>query len=169
MPGKKPEETATVVSPCAQEPILEPRVGWIAGVEGGAPLVDYPGNPGVPVRARSAVKLAPEALLAAAASGQGAVLLFEEGDPGRPLLMGVLEPESETPFLDEILAAPAREAKVVEVDGDRVLLDAKREVVIRCGRSSIRMSRNGIVLSGVRIETRAAGLHRVKSGKTEIN
>lgn len=83
--------------------------------------------------------------------------------------MGVLEPESETPLLDEILATPARESRVVEVDGDRVLLDAKREVVIRCGRSSIRMSRNGIVLSGVRIETRAAGLHRVKSGKTEIN
>jgi len=84
-----------------------------------------------------------EVLLAAAASRRGAVLLFEEGDPRRPLLMGLLEPESETPFLDEVLATPAGgAAKVAEVDGERVVIDGKREVVLRCGPSSIMFTRS---------------------------
>jgi hypothetical protein len=153
-----------------QERILEPRVGWIAGVEDNTPLVDFEGNPAGPVRARSTVKVSPDALLMAAASSRGAVLLFEDGDPARPLVVGLLEPENETPLLDKILSAATFEVpKMVEVDGDRLVIEGKREVVLRCGTSSMTLTQNGIVLCGDRFEARTTDPHRIKSGKTEIN
>lgn len=145
------------------------RVGWIAGVVEGAPKVSWPGNAAGPVRARCAVRLGAEVLLAAAAEKRGAVLVFEEGDAARPILVGLLEPE--TPLLDEILGAPAEKLpELAEVDGKRVEVKGRDEVVLRCGQASITLRRNGrIVIRGVQLETRARGLQRIKGGKVEIN
>ncbi len=153
------------------ERIAGVRVGWIAAVERGAPAVDWPGNGAGPVRARSAVRLGAEALLAAAAERRGAVLLFEDGDPARPILLAILGPERETPLLDEILGRPAeRLPDVAHVDGKRVVLEGRDEVVLRCGQASITLRRNGrVVIKGVQLETRARGLQRIKGGKVEIN
>lgn len=145
------------------------RVGWIVGVVEGAPKVSWPGHAAGPVRARCAVRLGAEALLAAAAERRGAVLVFEEGDAARPILVGLLEPE--TPLLDAILGAPAeRLPELAEVDGKRVVVTGRDEVVLRCGQASITLRRNGrIVIRGVQLETRARGLQRIKGGKVEIN
>jgi Domain of unknown function (DUF6484) len=152
-----------------RERIQGARVGVITGVVHGAPQVSWPGNGGGPVRARTAVRLGGEALLAAAAERRGAVLVFEEGDPARPILVGLLEPE--TPLLDEILGAPAEKLpEIAEVDGKRVVVEGRDEVVLRCGRASITLRRNGrVVIRGVQLETRARGLQRIKGGKVEIN
>lgn len=152
-----------------RERIAGARVGAVAGVIEGAPLVSWPGHAGAPVRARSAVRLAPDALLAAAAERRGAVLVFEEGDPARPILVGLLEPE--TPLLDALLGAPAEALPdLAEVDGRRVVVEGKDEVVLRCGQASITLRRNGrVVIRGVQLETRARGLQRITGGKVEIN
>jgi hypothetical protein len=145
------------------------RVGVIAGVVQGAPEVSWPGRRGRPVRARLAIPLRGEALVAAAAERRGAVLVFEGGDPARPIVVGLLEPE--TPLLDELLGAPAeRRPEVAHVDGKRVVIEGRDEIVLRCGRASITLRRNGrIALHGMQLETRARGLQRIKGGKVEIN
>lgn len=161
---------------CAPLPIVPDeggarvRVGWIAGADGAVPRVDYPGNPGGPVGARSTVPLEPEALLAAVARRQGAVLLLAEGEP-RPILIGLLQPETETPLLDAVLGAPAeRLVEVAEVDGKRVVVEGRDEIVLRCGEASITLRRNGrVVIRGTQLETRASGLQRIQGGKIEIN
>jgi hypothetical protein len=145
------------------------RVGWIAGVVQGAPEVSWPGNRRGPVRARLAISLRGEALVAAAAERRGVVLVFDGGDSARPILVGLLEPE--TPLLDELLGGQAEKLPdVAEVDGKRVVIDGRDEIVLRCGKASISLRRNGrIAIRGVQLETRARGLQRIKGGKVEIN
>lgn len=173
----------------AAERILEPRVGWIEAVAPtGEAIVDFEGSAGGPVVARLALRLTPGALAEAAARRQGAVLLFERGDPARPIVMGLVEaPPSPTPMLDLVLetqdsaggnAARGEESANHEevnrleatVDGRRVVIDGKDEIVLRCGKASITLRRNGkIVIRGTYVESWAAGTNRIKGGAVRIN
>jgi hypothetical protein len=56
------------------------------------------------------------------------------------------------------------------VDGKRVVLDARDEIVLRCGKASITLRRNGrIVIRGTYVETRSQGTNRIKGGSVQIN
>jgi hypothetical protein len=162
-------KTGTIVAfPLTQDRIPGARIGWITRVDSRIPHVDFKGNRHGPLRARVAVGFAPEDFLAAVASRQGAILLFEDADPARPILVGLVQETSETPLLDQILGAPV--AEVAQVDGKRVLVEGRDEIVLRCGEASITLRRNGRVsIRGVGIETRASGLQRIRAGKVEIN
>jgi hypothetical protein len=148
------------------------RVGVLADIAGGAPWVEFPGSGG-PVRARSMVPLEPAAV--AGGARPEVVLLFEEGDAARPIVAGLLEPEVATPALDAVLAdrETARRAglpEIAEVDGERVVLEGKEEVVLRCGDASITLRRDGrIVVRGQYVETHAAGTNRIKGATVKIN
>lgn len=147
------------------------RIGIVVGAEAGAPLVEFPGNAGGPVRARSMIPLGPDDLADAAARRREVVLLFDDGDPGRPIVAGFLEAPSATPGLDAALEATV-EARpdVALVDGRRVVIDGKDEVVLRCGKASITLRRNGkVVVRGLHVETHAAGTNRIKGGSVKIN
>jgi Domain of unknown function (DUF6484) len=172
---------ATPAAAAEEQPILAPRVGWVAGVGGDAGvLVDFPGNARGPLPARSTLVLDGKAVLEAVASRQGVVLLFENGDPSLPLLIGLVEPAGRTPLLDLILEEPAAEGSSspagapapaeATVDGSRVVFEGKDEIVLRCGESSITLRRNGkIVIRGAYVETHAAGTNRIKGGSVRIN
>jgi hypothetical protein len=156
------------------EPILGTKVGQVVGVDAqGRLLVDFAGNPVGPMPARSTLPLDEQARQTAVATRQQAVLLFENGDPRLPLLMGLLQPTSETPHLDALLslpAAPEHEPVETTVDGRRVVLTAQDEIVLRCGQSSIVLRRNGqVIIRGLQVETRATGLNRIKGGNVQIN
>lgn len=147
------------------------KVGWVAGVDGeGNPLVDFPGSSG-PVCARSIVPLDAGAIQNAAATRQGAVLIFEGGDERLPILLGLLHKPSSTPILDTLLSEPLpREQTEATLDGKRVVLEGKDEIVLRCGQSSITLRRNGkVLIRGVQVETQATGTNRIKGGSVQIN
>lgn len=154
------------------ERILGTRVGWVTGAtsDGGA-LVDYPGSPHGPLPARSAIPLDREALTHAARERQGAILLFENGDPGLPLLMGLIHAPSKTPLLDAVLEPPLDEGRMdAQVDGQRVVIEGRDEVVLRCGKASLTLRRNGqVLLRGINIRTEADEVHKIKGGKVQIN
>ncbi len=167
-------------TPAADERILAHRVGWIAGVSGGALLVDFRGNARGPIAARATVALDPAAALAAVGRRQEAVLVFEEGDPALPIVVGLVQPTAPSMIdlvLDEAApageasAAPAHEdAAVAVLDGKRVVLEGEDEVVLRCGAASITLRRNGkIVIRGSYVESHAAGTNRIKGGSVRIN
>jgi len=155
----------------AGQPISGVRVGWIAGFDARrGVLVDFPGSGGA-VPARSIVPLDQQAVERAVADRQGAVLQFENGDSKLPVLMGLLQPTVQTPLLDAILAAPPEGEKVeAKVDGKRVVIEGKDEIVLRCGQASITLRRNGkVLLRGTYLETRATGTNRIKGGAVQIN
>jgi hypothetical protein len=57
-----------------------------------------------------------------------------------------------------------------DVDGRRVRVVAKDEIVLECGEASITLRRNGkIVIRGTYVETYATGTNRVKGGQVRIN
>jgi hypothetical protein len=56
------------------------------------------------------------------------------------------------------------------VDGKRVLIEGRDEIVFRCGKASITLRRNGkVVIRGTRIESVSRGLQRVLGAAVEIN
>jgi Domain of unknown function (DUF6484) len=147
--------------------------------------VEFEGNGGTPVPARSTVALDAETLARAARERQGAVLVFEGGDAARPVLLGLLAAPSPSPLIDSAIeetrrsagaaraAAPAAQRKddiEARLDGKRVVLEAREEIVLRCGDASITLRRDGkLMVKGAYVETRATGVNRIKGGAVKIN
>lgn len=130
-----------------------PIVGRLVGLAStGEPLVDFPENrSGRPQPARSTV------VLDAASVGAEVLLLFERGDLSRPLVTGVLQPVKPS-------------AAAVEVDGERVVFTAEKEIVFRCGEASITLTRAGkVLIKGAYLLSRSSGVNRIKGGSVQIN
>jgi len=86
---------------------------------------------------------------------QDVVLVFEQGDPARPIIMGVL------------LSVPKREASGPM---ENLVLTASRAITLRCGQSTLTLTRAGkILLRGAYILSRSSGVNRVKGGAVQIN
>jgi hypothetical protein len=121
--------------------------------------VDFPGNAAGPLPARTTVAVPPPP----AVGSVEVVLLFEDGDLRRPIIAGVLGPATAEARLDS-------PAVVAEVDGRRLVIEGKDEVVLRCGEASITLRRNGrVVIRGAEVESRASGTNKVRGGSVRIN
>ena len=169
----KPEDKGQGLSGDVEERIREPRVGWLHGRSpDGALLVDFPGNRRGPLPAELFVPLEAETLARAVESRQAVALLFQDGEPSRPMVVGLRQgPSSTTPNLDAVLAEPLpavpREATV---DGKRVLIEGRDEVVLQCGKASITLRRDGQVqIKGINILTDADERQRIRGRKVQIN
>lgn len=165
--------TASAVSSPASPSV---RVGClVAGSKPGALLVDFEGNAGNPRVARSMISLDEQALKEAVTTRRPAVLLFENQDPQRPIVVGLMAPDPGAALLGSLLRAPAiapTPPKPMEarVDGKRVVIEGEQEVVLRCGEASITLRRDGkVMLRGAYVETTAKGLNRIRGGSVKIN
>ena len=119
--------------------------------EDGVPRVSFPGC--ADAEGVSARSMAP---LGAADIGAQVALMFENGDPGRPLVIG------------RLLGAPA--TPQVQLDDERLELRAEREIVLRCGKASITLTRAGkVIIQGAYLSSRSSGVNRIKGGSVQIN
>lgn len=127
--------------------------------EGCTPLVLYAGQPGsAAVRARTVIDLHGPHI------GQPVTLMFEEGDAARPIVTGVIRQSEGWPLADK----PAQVE--VDADGERMIVSAKEQLVLRCGKASITLTRAGKVLvQGTYVLTRSSGVNRVKGGSVQLN
>ena len=127
--------------------------------EGQTPLVTFTGQIGAAaVRARSVVDLH------GAHVGQRVVLMFEEADPTRPIVMGVLRGAHGWPL-------PETPAQVeVDADGERMLVSARDQLVLRCGKASITLTSAGkVLIQGSYISSRSSGVNWIKGGSVQLN
>ena len=120
------------------------------------------------VSARLAVAATRERIEAAIADCQQAVVLFENGDRARPIILGFIEALQPAPAAPQ----PAEAAPVIEadVDGKRVRVTAQDEIVLQCGSASVTLRRNGrVIIRGTYVESRSDGTNRIKGGQVQIN
>ncbi len=102
----------------------------------------------------------PEGALGAA-RGRQVVLLFERGDPRRPVIVG---------WVQELPAADPPERRYVRVDGRVLVLEGQQEVELRCGEASILLHRDGrIELRGRTILSEAREMQRIRGAAVRIN
>lgn len=142
-------------------------IGTLAKIdEGGYPLVDFAGNAAAqPLMARSTAALDPNDV------GCEVALMFEGSDPRKPVVLGVIQAapptrESVKPDEHDEDAPPLD----VEIDGQRVVLTAEKEIVLRCGKASITLTRAGkILIRGAFLLSRSSGVNRIKGGSVQIN
>jgi hypothetical protein len=127
--------------------------------DGSGGLVRYPGQPGTAaLPARTTVDLDRRHI------GQSVVLMFEGADPKLPLVMGVLRPAHGWPVLEQ------PEQVEIDADGARMVVDAKQELTLRCGKASITLTKAGkVLIQGTYVSSRSLGVNRVNGGSVQIN
>lgn len=135
-------------------------VGWSAH---GAPLVDFPANPHGPRPARATIPIPS----ASREAPREVLLTFDEERSDRPIVIGLLEPETTDHAATPSLGVTKLHAVV---DGKRAVIEGQDEIVLKCGLASITLRRNGrVVVRGTYVETRAEGINRVRGAAVEIN
>ena len=97
--------------------------------------------------------------------GRSVVLAFDGGDVGRPIVLGIIE----APDAVGLPRALSQELDV-RVDGERVTIEAEREVVIKCGEASITLTRAGkVLIRGTYVLSRSSGANRIKGASVDVN
>ena len=91
-------------------------------------------------------------------------MMFEDGDPHRPIIIGWLRTR-------EPLASSESLGQVgVELDGERLVILAKEQIVLRCGKASITLTKTGkVLIQGAYVSSRSTGVNRVKGGSVQLN
>lgn len=170
------EDADALLSPLLQAPaaaaqsrVLAGPLGPVPGVlvgellaltdDGKTPLVRLPApHAPQPRRALSTVDLH------GAHIGHPVVLMFEEGDADRPIVMGLVQGRAGWP-----LAEPPAQVDV-QADGARLVVHAREEMVLRCGKASITLTKAGkVIIEGSYLLSRSTGVNRVKGGSVQLN
>ena len=126
--------------------------------EGRTPLVIYTGQPGsAALPARTIMDIHGSHI------GRQVVLMFDQGDPRRPIVMGSLRSQEGWP-----LERPGQVE--IDADGERMIVSAKEQLVLRCGKASITLTRTGkILIDGAYVSSRSSGVNRIKGGSVQLN
>lgn len=127
--------------------------------DGQTPLVRYPGQPGnAAVRARSMLNLHGPHI------GKSVVLSFEGGNACLPIVMGVLKTG-----VPQAFAAPADQVEI-DADGQRMVVSAREQLVLKCGKASITLTKAGkVLIAGSHVSSYSSGMNRIKGGAVQIN
>ncbi|MBL8561846.1 MAG: hypothetical protein JNN06_06160 [Gemmobacter sp.] len=145
MPQPKP-------APLSEAPRIEGVVvGHILSLQDDGPLVSHPLSP-TPVLARSLS--APDTLVA----GDAVALMFEAGDPARPIVMG------------RMAALPGLGDLTISSDAEQTVISHPRKLVLRCGKASVSLDAEGRVqLRGEYLLSLARGVNRIAGGAVKVN
>lgn len=151
-------------------------IGSLANInEQGQPVVKYHnGNQSV-----SHVALTTQALTKKQI-GRQVALLFANGNLESPVIMGVIHSPlqdmlesfsvSQNSEHNEVEFQPGHTVDDVQVDGERIVLKGKKEIVLKCGEASITLTRSGkVLIRGKYLLNRSSGVNRIMGGSVQVN
>lgn len=97
--------------------------------------------------------------------GREVVVWFDGSEARVPIIMGVIEPRGQS-----VPSGEDRPGFTVQADDERYVIQAEREIVLRCGDASITLTRAGkVVIKGNYILSRSAGYNKIKGAAIDIN
>ncbi|MDG4874033.1 DUF6484 domain-containing protein [Mesorhizobium sp. WSM4935] len=129
-------------------------IGLFLGFDEGGPLVVFPGNPReTAVAARSLAELTSDMI------GAEVALLFQDGDLGRPLIVGrIIDPQQRS-NIPHIIR-----------DGEQMRITANERLELRCGKATIVMEKDGhITIRGTYVTSHASAANRIRGGSVNLN
>jgi len=98
--------------------------------------------------------------------GFSVVVVFDRGDVRQPIIIGVVQ---DCRASGEVASEKAP-LVAVDLDDDRLVLSAEREITLRCGEASITLTRAGkVVIKGTYILSRSSGYNKIKGAAVDIN
>lgn len=126
--------------------------------EAGMPLVAFPGNP-----SETGIAAHSTTIFNSDDIGCQVALLFEAGDPQRPIVIGRIQhPQN--------IVQPKQKNTIADLDGERLEFNAEKEIVLRCGKASLTLTKAGkIILRGAYVLSRSSGVNKIKGGSVHIN
>jgi hypothetical protein len=126
---------------------------------------DQPLVKGVPHLPQELIAARSTVPLVSSQVGSSVVLVFEQGDPRRPIIVGVLQEARPVSIATERI-----EAVSGQTDDSQLVLSAEREIVMRCGDASITLTRAGkVLIKGAYILSRSSGCNKIKGAAVDIN
>ena len=147
------------------------KVGRIVTIDdNGQVFVNFTGSisGAVPARLTGSVNL--RKLRESNPSGQEVLLAFENNDSNLPIIIDTMHsPLDDTAEAREAITKPET-SKDVLIDGERITFDAEKEIVLRCGKSSITLTRSGkVLIRGAYLSSRSSGSNRIKGKSVQVN
>ena len=151
-------------------------IGSLANInEQGQPLVKYHnGDDSVSYVAMTTQALTKKQI------GRQVAILFANGDPESPVIMGLIHSPlqdmlesfsvSQGTNSEEVELRPEHNVDDVQVDGERIVLKGKKEIVLKCGEASITLTRSGkVLIRGKYLLNRSSGVNRIMGGSVQVN
>jgi hypothetical protein len=136
-------------------------IGRLVGFadNGATSLVTYCEQPsGAALPARATLDLH------AAHIGRDVVLMFEAGDPYRPIVIGCIHDTAAQ------IRSDSPEQLRIDADGHRLIVSANEQIVLRCGKASITLTKEGkVIIQGAYVSNQSSGVLRLKGGSVQIN
>ena len=186
--GDKELAEATALAVAPGEIVL----GTVSAINAqGNPTVSFPQNTtGQPLVAVTTVAISHQHL------GRQVALLFARGDLRSPIIIGLIHsplfdllenyamlqpvagvaPDDDLgdidPFMGNQIVKPEAEnlTQAVRIDGKRVVIEGKEEIVLSCGESSITLTKAGkILIRGKYLLSRSSGVNRILGGSVQVN
>ncbi|MEY4580511.1 MAG: hypothetical protein RL701_5214 [Pseudomonadota bacterium] len=139
--------------------------------EHGVAWVNFAGNPEpAAVQARSTLE-APSPLAAAdALVGAQVLLVFEDADPRLPIVTGVVRERLQPKPTVPVMTLDKNTVRDVLVDGRQLVFSAQQQIVLRCGKSSVTLRRDGkVVVKGADLLSRSSGPNKIKGASIDLN
>ena len=126
--------------------IKGPRIGKIVKIDKDRQVfVDFPDNNQGPVKARFTSSIKSKVLQDNMINNQEVLLVFENNDPASPIIIDTLFSDDQDTS-ESLNAFEIEKPEDVFIDGKRVTFDAREEIVLRCGKASITLTKAGKVL-----------------------
>ena len=161
----------------SQLPMLQRSDGMLVGKivnidEQGQIWVDFPDNPNGASLARITHAIQEQISRGMNLLNEDVVIYFEKGHTDMPVVLDrlLLKVEKQPRPAPQQVELQVTNPEDATIDGKKVHFAAEEQMVLRCGRASITLTRAGkVIIRGAYLSTRSSGAHVIKGSSVKIN
>lgn len=160
-----------ISDPHMNETIKGVHMGKIVGIdEAGVVYVDFELNTTGPLPAKVSGAMQSRIEHRGWTASAQVLLIFEDADPSKPVILDTVGDTVQSAASKNEVAIQVDEENDITVDGRTITFDAREQIVLKCGKSSITLTRAGkVIIRGAYLLNRSSGVNKIKGGSVQIN